>query len=113
MFIVLPFARDGLNDVTRFLSAANIRFDMSELKPRMVDLFIPRFQVSAGFPLKEALEAMGMRDAFSGEWQLICLLSFQHWTLYTFSVFVNSQHINHFRHFRTYPYTVSLLPPGC
>ena len=63
--VLLPKSPDGLPDIEAALMAGTFRFNPCERKT--VHVFLPRFRVEYGFSVKEALEALGMRTAFSAE----------------------------------------------
>ncbi len=64
MVVLLPRDIDGLEQVERLLDAATLTAWMQTLGRREVDVHLPRFKTTSEFKLKEALEAMGMSDAF-------------------------------------------------
>jgi serpin B len=65
MLVVLPRARDGLPAVEQSLSAKRIADWRSRLRPREVEVNLPKFQIEAFFSLKPAMEALGMKRAFA------------------------------------------------
>jgi serpin B len=65
MMVVLPKNINGLQEVESNWSAARYQSILSALAPTSVEIRLPRFKVSTGFSLKEALIAMGAGSAFS------------------------------------------------
>lgn len=63
MVLVLPDV-DGFESVEESLSAGLISELTGGLRSAEIDLSLPRFSFKSGFPLKEQLKALGMRDAF-------------------------------------------------
>lgn len=64
LVVLLPKARDGLPKIEESLSATGLDELLRRLRPREIDLFLPRFRVSSNFRLDAALVALGMLDAF-------------------------------------------------
>ncbi|RLT41206.1 MAG: serpin family protein, partial [Chloroflexi bacterium] len=64
LVVLLPKARDGLPKIEESLSATGLDELLRRLRPREIDLFLPRFRVSSNFRLDAALVALGMVDAF-------------------------------------------------
>lgn len=67
MVVFVPRQIDGLMGMERGLTAGAMKGHLSQLKPRRVELSLPRFRVTSQFDLSAALRAMGMVDAFSAE----------------------------------------------
>ena len=65
MVVVLPRAKDGLPTLETSLSAAGLRAWTESLARARVSVHLPRFSITSQFSLADALEAMGMADAFS------------------------------------------------
>lgn len=65
MVILLPKARDGLAGLEGNLTADNAQKWIESLRPRKVELFLPKFKMTSQFALKEALSAMGMPTPFT------------------------------------------------
>ncbi len=64
MLIVLPRKIEDLKKVEGALTADKLAEWGGRLAERPVDLYLPRFQMSFEADLKEALQALGLRDAF-------------------------------------------------
>jgi len=64
MIILLPKKVDGLKELEKDLTAANLKLWVAKLSGHEVDLKMPKFKVTAEFALKDVLTTMGMRDAF-------------------------------------------------
>lgn len=64
MIVLLSRAVDGLGELEEALSVENLKKWTSHLRPREVQIFLPRFKVSARFRLRDTLISMGMADAF-------------------------------------------------
>lgn len=65
MIVILPKQKDGLKDLEKSLTAANLEKWMNARKPYEVDIKLPKFKFTAQFKLKDTLAAMGMPIAFS------------------------------------------------
>ncbi|MFN0147984.1 MAG: serpin family protein [Dehalococcoidia bacterium] len=66
MVVLLPPA-GGFDAFEAGLDGAGVRALLSSLKPATVNLALPKFEFTAEFSLKEALEALGMKAAFEPE----------------------------------------------
>ncbi len=66
MLILLPSQVDGLAELEQELSPGFLSNVLARLTPRIVDLWMPRFTVSASLDLGALLAQMGMPDAFGG-----------------------------------------------
>lgn len=66
MVVVLP-AADAFESFEQSLSVDQIASIIEDLDYQQVTLTMPRFEYESSFSLKETLEALGMRAAFSGE----------------------------------------------
>lgn len=64
MIILLPKKVDGLVELEAALTVENLEKWTSNLWERTVRVFLPRFKISSGFVLSDALASMGMPDAF-------------------------------------------------
>ena len=64
MVVLLPKQADGLGALEAALTGENLAGWVKGLSQRRVDVELPRFKLSEGFELREALSAMGMSDAF-------------------------------------------------
>lgn len=67
MLIFLPKSRDGLNALEKQLSAETLHKWTSGLELHKVKLHLPRFRITLGFSLKDALKSMGLSLPFSSE----------------------------------------------
>lgn len=65
MIVILPKQKDGLKNVEKALSAANLEDWLKERKLYTVDVKLPKFKITAQFKLKDTLAQMGMPIAFS------------------------------------------------
>jgi serpin B len=66
MLVFLPDRQDGLRDLEQVLSGSALRDTVSRMRPREVDLFLPRFRLTWGtFDVRDELAALGMPLAFS------------------------------------------------
>ena len=66
MVVLLPKAVDGLAEFEGGLSAKGLVGRLVGLRPRMVEVALPRFQMKASFELQDVLSKMGMPAAFGG-----------------------------------------------
>ena len=64
MLVFLPKKADKLAALTKMLATANLPKVLKGLREQEVDVFIPRFKLTAKFSLGETLKKMGMVDAF-------------------------------------------------
>ena len=64
MILLLPRAVDGLTELEDALTAENLERWTRRLWPQEVEVFLPKFEMSASFKLGGILAEMGMRDAF-------------------------------------------------
>jgi serpin B len=64
MVILLPNAQDGL---TAIESSWLDPLQQAQLKPKMVQVFLPKFKIEAGAELKETLMVLGMPTVFTNE----------------------------------------------
>lgn len=65
MIVLLPNEKDGLPQLEKQLTAANLRMWTSGLRKQKVKVFLPKFKMTSQFSLAKTLAAMGMRDAFN------------------------------------------------
>ncbi len=65
MIVLLPKEKDGLPQLEKQLTAANLRMWTSGPRKQKVKVFLPRFRMTSQFSLSKTLAAMGMRDAFN------------------------------------------------
>jgi serine protease inhibitor len=65
MIVFLPKEKDGLLQLEKQLTAANLRMWASGLRKQKVKVFLPRFKMTSQFVLAKTLAAMGMHDAFN------------------------------------------------
>ncbi|KAK7477131.1 hypothetical protein BaRGS_00031617 [Batillaria attramentaria] len=65
MLVLLPDARDGLNDLEAQLSHDSLDKIMKSLRSVKVNLQLPRFSMESSFKLKKSLSSLGMPTAFS------------------------------------------------
>lgn len=67
MLVLLPDAVDGLAALEGSLTAERLDAIVASLAHARVSVSLPRFTIdpSAGLPLRDVLQALGMRDAFS------------------------------------------------
>jgi serine protease inhibitor len=64
MIIVLPQKRDGLPEVEKRLDSKELGDWLKLLRPRTVDVLLPKFAMESRFSLPATLRAMGMSNAF-------------------------------------------------
>lgn len=67
MVIMLPRQIDGLNDVEERLTVQGFEQLISNTYRMMVDVYLPKFELTYAFDLTKDLKAMGMKDAFDDE----------------------------------------------
>ena len=65
MLVLLPRTPDGLPELERSLSAKKIAALRQEMRRQEVDVYLPKFKLEGSFSLSEALQALGMKSAFS------------------------------------------------
>jgi serpin B len=65
MVIVLPRRVDGLAEVEKGLTTAQLSTWLKALRRRPVEVTLPRFKITQGHDLKDHLKALGMTDAFN------------------------------------------------
>jgi serine protease inhibitor len=64
--VLLPRKRDGLAALEKGLTADKLTGWLTGCKPRLVAVYLPRFQFSGHWELKGPLAALGMQRAFNG-----------------------------------------------
>ncbi len=64
MIFLVPKDADGLPSLEQGLTADRVQATIASLKPEWVALALPRFKFSARFVLNDALQALGMKQAF-------------------------------------------------
>jgi serpin B len=64
MIVLLPEEKDGLPQLEKQLTAANLKMWTSGLRKQKVKVFLPKFKMTSQFSLSKTLAAMGMGDAF-------------------------------------------------
>jgi serine protease inhibitor len=69
MLVLAPRAPDGLPRIERLLDATSLASWTAQLRPRTVDTAMPRFEQRNSFELSRALQAAGVRRAFTGDAQ--------------------------------------------
>jgi serpin B len=62
--ILLPRQGGGLAEMERSLTTESLTAWLAEVRPRTVEITIPKFRTDAQFSLRETLTRMGMPDAF-------------------------------------------------
>ena len=65
MYVFLPKQADGLAEVEKSLTEANVARWLGQLKPHSVDVLLPKFEFTAQFNLARTLSDMGLTLAFS------------------------------------------------
>ena len=64
MVILLPRSREGIGPLESSLTPASLAAWTSGMRNQEVDVALPKFKMSSGFSLAQALKAMGLNDAF-------------------------------------------------
>lgn len=64
MIVLLPRKNDGLRDLEKQVTAANLEKWVAKSSTYLVDLKLPKFKITAEFKLNDVLKQMGMKDAF-------------------------------------------------
>lgn len=59
-----PRRGDGLSELERSLDAAALANWVDKLRPRILDVYLPKFSLTSEFKLKEVLSGLGMPQAF-------------------------------------------------
>ena len=65
MVVLLPQKVDGLAQLEKKLSSKNLEAWLAGLRSKEVRVYLPRFQMTSQFQLKDALQSLGMTLAFS------------------------------------------------
>ncbi|MGE5608443.1 MAG: serpin family protein [Bacillota bacterium] len=65
MLLLLPKKVDGLPELEKDLTSANLAHWLQAMSMRQVRLSLPRFKITSQFNLSSTLRAMGMPDAFA------------------------------------------------
>jgi serpin B len=65
MVVLLPRKKDGLAALEKELTGDKLTGLLAGCKPRLVEVFLPKFQFSSSGELKGPLAALGMRRAFN------------------------------------------------
>jgi serpin B len=65
MILLLPRKLDGLADVEKELTLKNLEDWLDRLNRYNVEVYLPRFKLTAAYALKPVLEEMGLRLPFS------------------------------------------------
>jgi serine protease inhibitor len=65
MLVLAPRSPDGLPALEKLLSANNLQAWSRQLRPRSVDVYLPKFKLESSFDLRKALTALGMKRAFT------------------------------------------------
>jgi serpin B len=64
MVVLLPSSRDGIGPLESSLTPASLAAWTSGMRNQQVNVALPKFKMSSGFSLAQALEALGLKDAF-------------------------------------------------
>lgn len=64
MVVFLPRAMDGCAQLEAQLTPELISRSLNQMRPKVVEIFLPTFKLESGFDLSETLQRMGMPDAF-------------------------------------------------
>ncbi len=67
MVILLPRSRDGIGPLESSLTPAGLAGWTSGMRNQQVNVALPKFKMSSGFSLAQALNALGLKDAFDPE----------------------------------------------
>src|SRR6266404_9313799 len=65
MVVLLPGEIDGLKKIEASLTGPQLDLWLGQTRAQKVDVFLPKFKLTAQFDLNETLGAMGMTDLFS------------------------------------------------
>ncbi len=66
LVVLLPQTAGGLPALETMLTPANLQAWLGKLKPRKVNVFLPKFKLETSYEMKDALVALGMVRAFGG-----------------------------------------------
>ena len=65
MLVLLPEDTEGIKELENTLTTESLNTLLSKMQTEKIEVYLPKFKMTWGtFPLKEALIALGMRDAF-------------------------------------------------
>ncbi|XP_055925529.1 leukocyte elastase inhibitor-like [Argiope bruennichi] len=64
MLILLPFSKDGLDDLEKKLTSDFVRMFRGNMQKTKVEVSLPRFRIEYFKSLKETFQQLGMRKAF-------------------------------------------------
>lgn len=67
MLVLLPSATSSLAELEASLTASNLAVWVGAMRPMPVAVLFPKFEFAHGFDLRQALESLGMTDAFRPE----------------------------------------------
>ncbi|KAL8586265.1 hypothetical protein ACOMHN_003780 [Nucella lapillus] len=65
MFVILPEARNRMDEVEQRLTVASLNNHLQNLRSTKIELHLPKFKSESKFSLKNTLKRMGMRLPFS------------------------------------------------
>jgi serpin B len=65
LIVFLPRAVDSLAQFEKTITAARVAGWLAQMRDRRIQVFLPRFKVTAEFQLQQPLQALGMKRAFS------------------------------------------------
>ena len=65
MYIILPRAKNGLPTLEKALDADKLQLWTMTMTHELVNVALPKFEATSSFGLKQMLEALGMKLAFS------------------------------------------------
>ena len=65
MVAVLPAKVDGINELEETFSSAKLNHRIAGLQKTRLQVWFPKFKMTSEFDLGDALETLGMKDAFS------------------------------------------------
>jgi serine protease inhibitor len=64
MIVIAPNRHDGLDAIEQQLNSANLNNWVQQLKPRVVNIYLPKFKQETSYDLKSTLIELGMKQAF-------------------------------------------------
>jgi serpin B len=67
LLVLLPRKPDRLTALENDLAADRVTAIIDELEPRRVNVYLPKFKMTDEFALRQQLEALGMKKAFTNE----------------------------------------------
>jgi serpin B len=65
MMVLLPRDSEGLADLEQSLSANKIAALRAQLRPKLVEVYLPKFKIDATFQLTKTLQELGMQLPFT------------------------------------------------